>query len=137
VPEKGRGVEKSVKVDRLSLPALALRFVDLLFIEPMEIQVARGIKVKVPSRAAFFIHKLIVSQRRNKPGDRLKDLEQAAAVGRSLLIDREEKARFVRIWAGIPARWRTRTRKGLELARKELSLKEDLLKKLAEILSNP
>ncbi|HOJ39685.1 MAG TPA: GSU2403 family nucleotidyltransferase fold protein [bacterium] len=64
VPEKGKEKKKPVKIQRLSLVAQPLRFLELLFYEPAAVKISKGVKIKIPSMSAFLIHKLIVFQRR-------------------------------------------------------------------------
>jgi len=49
VPEKGRGVEASVKIGKLVLSAQALRFLNILLDEPAEIKISKKLKIRIPS----------------------------------------------------------------------------------------
>lgn len=47
----------------------ALRFLDILFVEPLVLKIGPGIHAKVPDRSAFILHKLVIATR---PGRREK-----------------------------------------------------------------
>jgi hypothetical protein len=125
VPEKGREKVQPVKIQKLSLIAQQVRFLELLFKEPAEIKISKGIKIKIPSMASFLVHKLIVFQRRRNEEKVLKDLKQIAAVAKRIVPDREEKLRLERLWNTLPEGWKKKTRKGIDVAIKKLPLEED------------
>lgn len=140
VPEKGRGVEASVKIEKLALSAQALRFLDILLDEPAEIKISKKLKIRIPSLSAFLIHKLIIFQRRQKKEDALKDLQQAAAVTKKVITEKEEQKRASKIWASIPDGWKKKVIKGIEVGIQELPREENTwlaLKKLFFVLQLP
>ncbi len=67
--------EKAVFIEKLGIYAVPLYFIDYLIPEKIEIE---GIPLPLPER--FYLHKLIVSQKRQTPSKALKDLEQAKAI---------------------------------------------------------
>ena len=74
-PEKGRGVEGPVALPSLGMNAVALRFLDFLTANTIQVKVEDFI-VTVPHPANFALHKLIVSQRRTKEEKAVKDMAE-------------------------------------------------------------
>jgi hypothetical protein len=58
-PEKGRGVDKAIKIKKLGITAIPLRFVSLLLDNPVTV-IDNGIKIRIPNPANFCLHKLII-----------------------------------------------------------------------------
>jgi len=134
VPEKGRGVEASVNIEKLALSVQALRFLDILLDEPAEIKISKKLKIRIPSLSAFLIHKLIIFQRRRKKEDALKDLQQVAAVARKIITEKEEQKRVSKIMASIPGGWKKKVFKGIEVGMKELPREENTWLALRKLL---
>jgi hypothetical protein len=80
VPEKGRGAEGPLSLKGFKITAQPLRFLSILEEEVRAIEY-RGMTVNVPSPAHFAYHKLIISQRRWKKGEKPpRDIRQALEV---------------------------------------------------------
>jgi len=111
-----------------------LRFLELLFYEPAEVKIFKGVKIKIPSMSAFLIHKLIVFQRRQNKEKSLKDLKQIVAVAKRIISDVEEKTRLYRLWKTLSDGWKKKVRKGITIGVKELPIEEETWSMLTRIL---
>jgi hypothetical protein len=100
-PEKGKGTEDAVKIKKLGIDAIPLRFVGMLLKEPITIR-EQDIEVLVPNSAAFCLHKLIVSSRRRKADKSIKDLQQAICT--SVIVD---SAEIKTLFDTLPKGWRS------------------------------
>ncbi|MDI6736596.1 MAG: GSU2403 family nucleotidyltransferase fold protein [bacterium] len=134
VPEKGRGFEKGIKINKLSLSAQSLRFLDMLFEYPREINIARGIKVKIPSPSSFLVHKLIVLQRRKNKADILKDMKQSICVAKGVIQDKEERKEIKKLYFSLSESWKKKVIKGINLIQKEFPLEMPVVKEIEKIL---
>ena len=74
-------------ISKYNVNAQAMPFIDILFDQPIEIELA-GCRVRVPRPEALFFHKLIIAQDRPKDWKREKDLEQCALLAEYLDLDR-------------------------------------------------
>jgi len=115
-PEKGRGVDSSIKIKKLGINATALRFVAFLLDDPITIS-DNGIKIRVPNPANFCLHKLIISSRRRKTDKSLKDLQQA--ISTSTIVNRHD---IQKLFSPLPKGWKQAILKTLAKARQELPL---------------
>ena len=129
-PEKGRGGDSSIKVKKLGLNAIPLRFVNLLLRDPIAIT-ENGIKVLVPDPANFCLHKLIIASLRRKFDKGIKDLEQAICA--SVIVD---KAKAQELFKSLPKKWRQTIINMLERSKKELPLHSEEIDKLEFTLQN-
>ncbi|MCK4509988.1 MAG: hypothetical protein KAU27_15675 [Desulfuromonadales bacterium] len=78
------GGREDVKlVRKYNVNAQAMPFIDILFIQPIEIELAEC-RVRVPRPEALFFHKLIIAQRRLKDWKKAKDIEQCALLAEHL-----------------------------------------------------
>ncbi|MBF0570496.1 MAG: hypothetical protein HQL12_01360 [Candidatus Omnitrophica bacterium] len=115
-PEKGRGSAGPINFKKLGLKAVPLRYLGLLLEDSIIVSV-EGVKVRVPSPANYFFHKLIISARRKNMDKRGKDLEQAICT--SVIVDTADMAnRFKK----FPKGWRADILKVLARAQKDLPL---------------
>lgn len=124
-PEKGQGVDNSIKIKKLGINAIPLRFVALLLDKPITIN-ERGVKIRLPNPNNFCLHKLIISSRRLKIDKSLKDLQQAICT--SVIVD---KRKIRKLFESLPKKRKQAIAKMLEKALEELPL----LRKEIEILS--
>lgn len=129
-PEKGRGVDDAIKIRKLSISAMPLRFVGLLLDNPITI-VDDGIKILVPNPANFCLHKLIISSRRRKIDKSIKDLQQAICT--SVIVDRQE---IRKLFDSLPKKWRQAILRMLERAKQELPLLNEEIGQLGSTLQN-
>lgn len=123
-PEKGRGADSSIRIKKLGINAIPLRFVSLLLDNPITI-VEDGIKIQVPNPANFCLHKLIVASRRRRIDKGLKDLEQAICT--SVIVDSRE---IQQLFGSLPKKWGQRITRVLEKAEEELPLLTEEIRKL-------
>ena len=94
------------QIKSLNIAPQALRFMKILLDYPMTLKIGRGIKINVPSPAAFFFHKILISKRRKNKGKREKDIRQAVYTGKYILINEREK--LIDIWEKLPSSWKTK-----------------------------
>jgi len=134
-PEKGRGKEKPVFIERLKITPQMLRYLDILLKESMVIGIGRGINVKVPAPAAFFIHKLLVSQKRREKGKREKDLKQAIYIGEYILKNKNESEKIPRLLSQVPDSWKKKIKQSLEESMEILPEEDILIEKLLTMIS--
>jgi hypothetical protein len=80
------GREEVKLVRKYNVNAQAMPFIDILFINPIEIELADCI-VCIPMPEALFFHKLIIAQRRPKETKKAKDLEQCALLAGQLDLE--------------------------------------------------
>lgn len=117
--EKGSGSDKAIKVKKLGLSAIPLRYMNILFEEPIVIKL-KGVKVLVPDPKNFCLHKLIVASQRRKIDKKLKDLKQAICVFKVL-----DKSELRLGFDDLPKGWRNKVVKVIAKYKKELPLYMD------------
>ena len=123
-PEKGRGVDGSVNIEKLRVNAIPLRFVGLLLDNPISI-VEGDLNVRVPNPANFCLHKLIIASRRIKADKSIKDLQQGICT--FMIVDKQE---IRRLFDSLPKKWRQAILRMLEKAKSELPLLNEEIEKL-------
>jgi len=74
----GRDVAKT-DIHGLNVTAIPLPFLSLLFHHPVTVDLG-DFAIRVPEAEAFFLHKLVVAQRRRKPVKKANDLAQCRAL---------------------------------------------------------
>ena len=133
-PLVGRGKEGPVELKTLGSHATALRFLDFLVHEtiPAVVLTGSGVLVRVPTPERFALHKLIVSQRRDR-SERLKatkDIGQARVLLEVLLED--EPGNVADAWADLASRgkrWVQAARAGAE------QLPGELVERLSSVIA--
>lgn len=123
-PEKGRGVDSAIKIKKLGVNAIPLRFVGLLLDNPVSI-VENGVKILVPNPANFCLHKLIVASRRRKIDKSIKDLQQAICT--SVIVDKQEMRK---LFDSLPKKWKQAILRMLEKSKQEIPL---LMKEIEDL----
>lgn len=123
-PEKGRGVDGSIRIKKLGLNAIPLRFVMLLLDNPIKIKDG-GITILLPNPVHFCLHKLIIASRRRKADKNIKDLQQAICT--SVIV---EAGKINKLFASLPKKWRQAIHAMLEKSKDELPLYADEINKL-------
>jgi len=114
--EKGAGSEKALKIRKLGLAAIPLRYMNMLFEDPIMVEV-NTVCILVPSPIQFCLHKLIVASQRRERHKRVKDLQQAMCVFK--ILDKIElKSQYDR----LPKGWRKKIRNIVEKCSDELPL---------------
>lgn len=87
VQRKGGRDDEVIPIKKWNITASPLPFVELLLNFPFTADFG-GFKVKAPLPEAFFLHKLIIAQRRPSESKKDKDLEQCSVIAHQLDIDR-------------------------------------------------
>lgn len=123
-PEKGKAVDKAIRIKKLGLNAIPLRFVKLLLCNPVTI-VEDGIDILVPNPVNFCLHKLIIASRRRKTEKSLKDLQQAVCT--SVIVDSKE---IKELFLSLPKKWRKSILDMLEKSKEEMVLYTDEINRL-------
>lgn len=129
-PEKGRGVDTAIKIKKLGINAIPLRFVTLLLDNPITI-VENRIKVLVPNPVNFCLHKLIIASRRPKIDKSLKDLQQAICT--SVILNKKE---LLNLFDSLPKKWKVVIMQMLEKSKDKLPLLTGEIEKLEFTLQN-
>lgn len=118
-PEKGRGADRAIRIDKLGISAIPLRFVSLLLDDPLTVN-DQGIDIRVPRPANFCLHKLLIASRRRKIEKSLKDLEQAICTAAIAGSDGLQT-----LFVSLPGKWRKAIIRVLEKARETLPLYDE------------
>lgn len=126
IPEKGRGAEGAVRIKKLGLSAIPLRFVNLLLVDPIRIN-EEGMKVAVPNPSNYCLHKLIIAGRRRAEDKRMKDLQQAICT-----YSITDKKYLKKQFDSFPAKWKKAALQTLQENRDQLPLYDA---EIEEILS--
>ncbi|MBI3274100.1 MAG: hypothetical protein HYZ69_03065, partial [Candidatus Colwellbacteria bacterium] len=114
VPEKGRGVDGPVPLPSLGMNAVALRFLNFLTDNTIQVKVEDFV-VTLPHPANFALHKLIVSQRRLKEEKAVKDKDAAISIIKALIAnDGTQTLRDV--FNKVPTKWQKKIIEGLKSA---------------------
>ncbi len=115
-PEKGRGADGAIKIRKLGVNAIPLRFVDLLLDNPVTV-IEDGLEILVPNPANFCLHKLIIASRRRKIDKSIKDLQQAICT--SVIVDKPE---IKKLFDSLPRKWRQAILHMLERSKQEFPI---------------
>ncbi len=118
----------------ISLTPQELRHLEILAAEPVTLKLGRGTLARVPSPAAFLLHKLFLAARPERSAKREKDIKQAVYVGRYILTEACERARLLGLWAGLSKRWKSLVRQSLTGAKDLMPLETPAIERLLEIL---
>lgn len=111
VPEKGKGIDKPYPLPQLGLNAQALRFLNFLIDNTIQIKI-EDILVILPHPANFALHKLIIFQRRRNPEKIEKDREAATKILKAL-IAKGEKDIIKSVFYSAPKGWQRKILKGM------------------------
>lgn len=111
-PEKGRGTDEPVKIPRLGVNAIALRYLNFLIEGTIKVDV-EGFTICLPHPVNFALHKLIIFQRRTKKDKADKDRDAAVMLLRALIKKGDGKA-IKLVFDSIPSGWRKSIVKGLQ-----------------------
>jgi len=119
----------------LGIVAQRLRYLEILFRDPIVLKVSPGIRVKVPAPASFLLHKLIIASLPARVRKREKDVRQAVAVVRFVLFELAEREKLGRLWKELPSGWKVRALRTLRGAAAIVPLEEGSIRRLREFLS--
>jgi hypothetical protein len=129
-PEKGRGASESIRIKKLGINAIPLRFVGFLLNNPITIT-DNGVKILVPNPANFCLHKLIIASRRKNIDKSLKDLQQAICT--FVIVDRKA---LLTLFNSLPNKWRMAIVRMLKKSANELPLYRDEIARFRFTLQN-
>ena len=119
VPARGREPNKPHPIAQLGINAQALRFMDLLLRNPIQV-LFDDIPVTVPHPADFALQKLLIARRRKQRDKAKKDRAQAIAVLRALDAS-DQVGTVFSLLQTMPQSWQRTIRKELtELGEKDL-----------------
>ncbi len=121
-PERGRGIDKPVKLPTVGINATALRFLNFLSKGTIKVQV-ENFKVILPHPTRFALHKLIISQRRKDKDKAQKDNMMALEILNDL-IEVGEKEAIRLAYDDLHTQWQKRVVTGLEFLKQEAILSE-------------
>ena len=113
-PEKGRGMDEPVKIPKLGVNAVALRYLNFLVEDTIKVPV-EDFTICLPHPVNFALHKLIIFQRRATKDKADKDRDAAVMLLRAL-ISKGDTGLIKSVFNSIPPRWRKSVVKGLQNA---------------------
>jgi hypothetical protein len=122
VPEKGKGIgiDKPYPLPKLGVNAQTLRFLDFLSDNTMKVKI-EDFYLILPHPANFALHKLIVSQRRDKEDKSIKDKEIGIKI-LNALSSKGEANIINSVFSSVPKSWQRKIIKGLKEAKEKKAL---------------
>lgn len=123
--EKGRGTDKAIVIKSLHISATPLRFIQMLFDDPIKIE-KDNYSCIIPSPWVFAFHKMLISNRRKEKWKKDKDELQATAVLREISKRPEKIKSMLSYLQTLPKKWVKRIKE------KILSRDEMLFRKMFE-----
>jgi len=124
VPARGRGFAKPFPLNQLGINAQALRFMDAVARDPIQMQF-NDVTVTLPHPIDFALHKLLIAGRRKDKEKAEKDRAQAIALLIALNASGETES-ICKVFDAMPKSWRKTIRREL------LALGEEQLMELIE-----
>jgi hypothetical protein len=110
-PEKGREMNKPVKIPRLGVNAVALRYLNFLVDDAIKVNV-EGFTLCLPHPVNFALHKLIIFQQRDKKDKAEKDKKAAIMILRTLM-KKGDSGVIRAVFDSTPLPWRKSILNGL------------------------
>ena len=136
-PKTGRREASAAQLPSLKVTAQLLRYTDLLASETMTLTISQGVRVRLPSPAAFMLHKLIIASVWQRAEKQDKDLKQAISVARYVLQSPGQARQALALWTGLLAGWRKKAAASLRRARDHLPLEAGVVDSLGAALGLP
>lgn len=118
-PQKGKGDDNTIKIEKLGIYAIPLRFVTLLLEKPIIIKENNN-NILLPNPNNFCLHKLIIASRRKNIDKSLKDIQQAICT--SIITDPTE---LKILFLSLPKKWKQSIFKMLDKSKKLFPLLHD------------
>jgi hypothetical protein len=122
-------------IEAISITPQELRFMDILFIEPIVLKVGKGIRAKVPAPSAFLLHKLIIAARPGRRAKKEKDIRQAIYTAGFVLGEKAEEAKLRNLWSGLPKKWKAMIKRTLPQAMDIAPLERGVILRLQVLFS--
>jgi hypothetical protein len=133
-PERRNGTLPPRHIPQIALTPQELRFLDILFVDPLILKIGRGIRAQVPNPSAFLLHKLFIAVRSERRNKREKDIRQAIYTGKYILTEESEIVRLSGLWGGLKGKWKTRIRQSLAKAEEIVPLEQGAIRRLQALL---
>jgi hypothetical protein len=133
-PERGDGLKPTRHIKEIGITPQLLRYLEILFEEPLILKVAKGVKAKVPAPAAFTLHKLIIATHFRRMGKKEKDIRQAVYAGKYVLSEKSEMRKMLRLWAQLPRPWKRKIKGALDSALAIVPLEQNAIRQLKAAL---
>ena len=114
-PEKGKGADKAVLIEALGIHAEPLRYLQMLFDDPVGVK-SEDLKYSVPNPWAFAFHKILILKSRKAPLKKEKDLLQAVSLLRETMARPRDWGKSRRFMCGLPRGWQKMIREQLEIS---------------------
>jgi hypothetical protein len=119
VPERGKGIEGPYPLPKLGINATTLRFLSFLSENTVKVKIEE-LSLTLPHPANFGLHKLIVSERRDKEDKAMKDRKIALEVLKTL-VAKGRKDEIFNVFQSAPRGWQEKIVKCLrESGEKEI-----------------
>jgi hypothetical protein len=132
--ERRNGTLPPRHIKEIALTPQELRFLDILFADPIILKLGRGIRAKVPSPSAFLLHKLFIAARPERRIKREKDIRQGIYTGKYVLTEKSETARLLGLWGGLRGKWKAQIRQSLAKAGDIVPLEQGVIRRLQVLL---
>jgi len=133
-PERRNGTLSPRHIKEIALTPQELRFLEILFVDPLILKLGRGIRAKVPSPPAFLLHKFFIAARPERRNKKEKDIRQGVYTGKYILSDKSETARLSGLWGGLPGKWKARIRQSLTKAADIVPLEQGVIRRLQDLM---
>jgi len=104
VAEKSRGTDKPVELPKLGMNAQALRYMELLAQDTIQIKEEK-LSITLPHPINFAFHKLITASRRRNKAKSLRDRQSAIKILQELMLGAEERV-MKKVFDALPSKWR-------------------------------
>ncbi|MCX5890895.1 MAG: GSU2403 family nucleotidyltransferase fold protein [Deltaproteobacteria bacterium] len=106
-PRKGSGAKgQLVKVKELSTNPIPLPYLNLLLDNKVEVSLRDIGRISLPSMPAFTLHKLLIASLPSRKQKKEKDLIQACAVARKIIMEENLMGEVHGLLKKMPASWR-------------------------------
>ncbi|MEK6684293.1 MAG: GSU2403 family nucleotidyltransferase fold protein [Nitrospirota bacterium] len=113
-PEKGKGTDKAVLVKELGIHAEPLRYMQMLFDDPIQVK-SKDLKYSVPNPWIFAFHKILIMKSRKAPSKKDKDLLQVVSILREIKTRPREWGKSRQYLNRLPPRWQRTIKEQVEI----------------------
>ncbi|OGP23917.1 MAG: hypothetical protein A2X87_04225 [Deltaproteobacteria bacterium GWC2_42_51] len=112
-PEKGKGTDKAIPIKELGINAEPLRYLQMLFDEPLNIK-RQGLAYSVPNPWVFAFHKILIMKSRRDSSKKEKDILQITAILREIKLRPQERQKSREYLNSLPPRWQKVIKQGIK-----------------------